>query len=270
MQINDKLYIKSINKVIDYIEGNITKTFTLDELSDCANFSKFHFNRIFHSIVKESPFQFIMRLRLEKSASLLLSRPNESLSEIAVQCGFSDLSVFSRNFKKYFHISPSAYKALKNSNIRQIDSNDHHIAAQIDIYFCQESKTAKWTSNMRIIKNVEVLNLPQMTVAYTRNMGSYNGNNELYQKHREELLSWAAARDLMNNEDFKYLILYHDNPAVALNSNQRMSLCVVVPPDTQTSGTIGKMDIEKGKYVVCQFNLSAKDFQKAWDWIFNK
>ncbi|MNE82153.1 DNA gyrase inhibitor [compost metagenome] len=74
----------------------------------------------------------------------------------------------------------------------------------------------------------------------------------------------------MNYEDFKYLILYHDNPTVALNNNQRMSLCVVVPPGTPTNGTIGKMDIEKGKYVVCQFNLSAKDFPKAWDWIFNK
>ena len=272
MQINDRLYIKSINKVIDYIERNITKTFTLDELSDCANFSKFHFNRIFHSIVKESPFQFIMRLRLEKSASLLLSRPNESLSEIAAQCGFSDLSVFSRNFKKYFNSSPSVYKreASKNSNIRQIDSNDQQANAQIDKYFCPDSKTVKWISNMEIIKNVEVLSLPQMTVAYTRNLGPYNGNNELYQKHREELLSWAAARDLMNYEDFKYLILYHDNPTVALNSNQRMSLCVVVPPDTLTTGTIGKMDIEKGKYVVCQLNLSAKDFPKAWDWIFNK
>lgn len=122
---------------------------------------------------------------------------------------------------------------------------------------------------MEIIKNVEVKKLPAMTVAYIRNFGSYTGNNESYQKSRDELFAWAASRELIKN-DFKYLILYHDNPKVALNDKQRMTLCISIPPETETSGIIGKMNIEEGRYLICEFELSSKDFPKAWDWIYGQ
>lgn len=272
MQTKYNYYIGNINKVIDYIDKNLEKSFSLEELSSIANFSKFHFHRIFLTILGESPFQYILRLRLEKSASLILSQPSNKISDIAFQCGFSDLSIFSRNFKKYFNTTPSAYKknAIKKSNTSQTKSNIKHIEDKIDIYFCPESKIIKWISSMEIIKNIEVKRIPKMTVAYTRSIGPYKGNDALYKKHRNELFAWAASKELMNNENFNYLILYHDNPNVTLNDTQRMSLCVTIPPETETSGIIGKMDIEEGKYVICQFELSAQDFPKAWDWIYGQ
>ncbi|MCK5076904.1 MAG: helix-turn-helix transcriptional regulator, partial [Calditrichia bacterium] len=51
-------YIASINRVIDYIEKNLDKNLTLDTLSDVANFSRFHFHRIFSAIVGETINQF--------------------------------------------------------------------------------------------------------------------------------------------------------------------------------------------------------------------
>ena len=82
-------YKSRINRVIDYIDQNIDKSLTLDELAQVANFSKFHFNRIFHSFIGEALFQFIQRLRIEKAAYLLLTNPRNSITEIAYQCGFS-------------------------------------------------------------------------------------------------------------------------------------------------------------------------------------
>ncbi len=67
---------------------------TLEELASVANFSKFHFNRIFQSIVGETPFQFISRVRIEKAAMLIATNKNESISEIAYKCGFSDTQYF--------------------------------------------------------------------------------------------------------------------------------------------------------------------------------
>ncbi|WP_108866789.1 AraC family transcriptional regulator [Aquimarina aquimarini] len=272
MQTKQNHYIRNTNKVLDYIDKNLEKSFSLEELSLIANFSKFHFRRIFIAIVGESPFQYIVRLRLEKSASLIISQPHKSLSEIAYQCGFSDLSIFSRSFKKHFNTTASFYKkeAIQKSNNSQTNSNIRHKEDKIAPYFCPASKTIKWTSTMEIIKNVEVRTLSKMTVAYNRSLGPYKGNNELYQKHRGELFAWAASKELMGNEDFKYLIVYHDNPKVTLNDTQRMSLCVTIPKETETDGIIGKMDIEEGKYVVCQFEMSAQDFPKAWDWIYGQ
>jgi AraC family transcriptional regulator len=265
-------YKSRINKTFDYIELNLENAMTLEELAAVANFSKFHFNRIFHSIVGETPFQFILRLRLEKAASIILSNKNKSISEIASRCGFSDISIFSRNFRNYFNISASQYRKekLQNSNISQLNSNTEQQDDKPIQYFCPELQTIKWRTNMEINKSVEVKELPKMTVAYVRSIGPYNGNQELYQNHRNKLFAWAGARGLMGGKDFKYLVLYHDNPNVALSDNLRMSLCITVPPETKVDGEIGKMEIEKARYVVCRFELTAQDFHKAWDWIYGQ
>lgn len=265
--IRQQYYISQINKVLDYIDQHLDKTFSLEELSAQALFSKYHFHRMFTAIVGEAPFQYILRLRLEKAASMIVVAPQKSLSSIAIECGFSDLSVFSRNFKKHFNQTPTAYK---KSNKRQIQSNEHQSLGKIAPYFCLDFRTIKWRTNMDVIKNVEVRELSTMTVAYNRSFGPYQGNNELYQKHRSELFAWAAAKGIMANQNFKYLILYHDNPNVALNDNQRMSLCVTIPPNIEPQGQIGKMDIKQGKYLVCECELTALDFPKVWDWIYGQ
>lgn len=265
-------YIAKINRVIDYIDLNLGKSMTLDELSKVSHFSKFHFNRIFLSIVGESPFQFILRLRLEKSASLLLANDRESISDIAFRCGYSDLSVFSRNFKKYFGISASQYRRDKfqNSNINQVKSKLSKKDERPHLYFCHDSQMIKWKTKMEMVKSVEVKELPSMTVGYLRNMGPYNGDKEQYENHRNRLFSWAASRDLLNTKDFKYLVLYHDNPQVALSDNLRMSLCVTIPEDLEVEGQIGKMHIVSTTYVLCRFELREDEFSLAWDWIYGQ
>lgn len=263
-------YIKNINKVIDFIDRNIGKSYSLQELSAISNFSKYHFHRIFCSLVGEPLFQYILRLRLEKCASVLALEPKRKLSDIALHYGFSDLSIFSRHFKKQFGVSPSSYRAefLKKSNYSQTNSNIQRICNCSEIYLCPELNTNKWTNQMEIIKRVEVQNFSAITVAYIRNFGAYAGNSFSYEKSRNELFAWAISKDLMNKEGFKYLIVYHDNPSVALNDKLRMSLCVTIPENFETDGVVGKMGIDGGKYLVCECELTTEDFPKAWEWIY--
>jgi AraC family transcriptional regulator len=163
-------YISKINKAIDYIELNLENSITLNDLAKAAQFSKFHFNRIFSLLIGETPFQFVTRVRVEKAASLLRSTKNLNISEIALKCGFSDVAVFSKNFKKHFKTSATQYKRdkLKNSNNKQ-----NHLLTKP--YFCQRLQTIKWRINMVINKGVEVKKLPKITVAYVRNIGPWNG-----------------------------------------------------------------------------------------------
>lgn len=123
---------------------------------------------------------------------------------------------------------------------------------------------------MKLNKNVEVKELPQMTVAYIRNMGPWNGDKNVYKRLRNKLFLWANARGLIEKQDFKYLILYHDDPNVALSNKLRMSLCVTVPPETKVDGEIGKMEIEAAKYAIARFELTGQDFQKAWEWMYGQ
>jgi AraC family transcriptional regulator len=265
-------YTVRINKTLDYIEHNLENSITLEDLADAANFSKFHFNRIFHSMVGETPFQFVSRLRLEKAASLIAASKNSSIYEISLKCGFSDISVFSRNFKNYFKIPASQYRKerLKNSNISQLNSNTKQQDDKSFQYVCHTLQTIEWRTNMELNKSVEVKELSKMTVAYVRNIGPWNGDQEQYHKLRNKLFSWAGARGLMGGKDFKYLILYHDDPNVALSDKLRMSLCITIPPETNVDGEIGKMEIEAAKYAIARFELTVLDFQKAWDWIYGQ
>jgi len=265
-------YISRINKTFDYIESNLEKSMTLEELADVANFSKFHFNRIFHSIVGETPFQFILRVRIERAATLIAVNKKESISEIAYKCGFTDISVFSRNFKNYFKVSASKYRIQKsnNSNLSQQDSNSRQSYEKPMQYFCPELKTIKWRTNMKLNKSVEVKELSKMTVAYIRHIGPYKGDDKLFESIWNRLFSWAGPRGLIGGKDFKSLVIYHDDPNITIEDKLRMSVCITVPADTKVDGDVGKMEIEAAKYVIARFELSAQDFQQAWDWVYSQ
>ncbi len=265
-------YISRINKTFDYIETNLEKSMTLEELAKIANFSKFHFNRIFHSIVGETPFQFILRLRIERAATLIATNKKESISQIAYKCGFSDISIFSRNFKNYFQISATQYRVKKsnNSNISQQDSNRHQSDEKPTQYFCPDLKTIQWRTNMKLNKSVEVKELPKMTLAYIRHIGPYKGDGALFERIWNRLFSWAGPRGLIGGKDFKSLVIYHDDPNVTIEDKLRMSVCITVSADTKVDGEVGKMEIEAAKYVIARFELGAQDFQEAWSWVYGQ
>jgi AraC family transcriptional regulator len=151
-------YISRINKTFDYIDSHLDTPMTLEELAAVASFSKYHFNRIFHSIVRETPFQFIQRVRIEKAAMLMLTNTKMTISEVALKCGFPDISVFSRNFKNCFGVSPTRYRSNKsqNSNFSQTDSNRGQPDGRAILYFCPELQTIKWRTNMKLNKSVEI------------------------------------------------------------------------------------------------------------------
>ncbi len=101
-----------ILEVVRYIEQNLDKNLTLEMLAEIACFSPFHFQRIFKSIVGESPKQLIKRLRLEAAAHIITLSPQKSIFEVALSVGFSSLEAFSRAFKDYYSMSPDTFKGV--------------------------------------------------------------------------------------------------------------------------------------------------------------
>lgn len=274
MQNNHLLneYKSRINKVIDYIDNNIDKQLTLDELASISNFSKFHFHRIFQAFIGETPFQFILRIKLEKAATLLLNNPSESITDIAHICGFSDISIFSRNFKNHFKQSATEWRSVKyaKSNLSKINSKTKQSEIKSSMYICKDSKTIKWRTNMKLNKSVEVKELQKTTVAYIRYIGPYKGDEKLFENLWDKLCTWAGARGLLQLPDVKFIVIYHDDPNVADEKNLRMSVCVSVPADTKVDGEVGKMEIEAGKYVFARFELNGQQFQQAWEWVYGE
>jgi len=267
-------YRGRINRVMDYIEKNLSKSLTLEELSDVASFSKFHFSRIFWAMTGETPFQFLMRIRMEKAATYLVMNPKYPISQIAFLCGYSDLSVFSRNFKTHFKIPPSEWRNRKNSqmfrNENRTDRNTDQFNKPSSNYFSHQYEPLKWRTNMELNRSVEVRELPGMTIAYIRHVGPYKGNGELFQGLFDRLFAWAGSRELLKQPDMKTITVYHDDPDVTAENKLRLSVGLIVPKDTKVEGEISKMDIDAGKYVVARFELGVQDYQKAWSWLFGE
>jgi AraC family transcriptional regulator len=259
-------YKARINKAFDYIEQNIEKQFRLDELGEVANFSKYHFHRIFQACVGETPFQFINRVRLEKAASAITMRDELSISEIAHKCGFSDVSIFSRNFKSYFKKSPSEYRKKKDGSFSNLHKNLE--SEKPTTYFSMESNSIKWKTDVEFVKNAEIKELPAMTLAYVRHTGPYKGSGKLFQRLWNKLFTWAGPRGFLSGKDYKALIVYHDNPNITRENKLRSSVCITVPHNTKVDGEIGKMEFDRGLYMVTNFEIAIRDFEKAWFWVY--
>ena len=56
-------YLQSIYRVMEYIEANYQNNLSLEELASIAKYSKYHFHRIFRSIMDESIYEYIKRVR---------------------------------------------------------------------------------------------------------------------------------------------------------------------------------------------------------------
>lgn len=101
--------IDAVKKALIFIEANFTKNITLDDVAESAGYSKYHFCRCFNEITKSTVNSYINRLRIDYAASLL-AKQRLSVGETAEKCGFSDISYFTKTFKKYTARTPSQYK----------------------------------------------------------------------------------------------------------------------------------------------------------------
>src|SRR6476646_11712650 len=112
-------YTQRINRVIDYLRGSLDRQVKLGELAGIACFSEFHFHRILGAVSGETLNGFTNRLRLEKAARLL-RYSDQSLTDIALDCGFSSSATFSRAFRSGYDTSPRQFRKsgeIKKSKI---------------------------------------------------------------------------------------------------------------------------------------------------------
>jgi len=98
-----------ILKLRGYIEDNLSKDITLEELAELVFFNKTYFVKRFKILWGTTPMRFVSKIRIEH-ARRLLRMTDESISKIAEECGFKSIHYFSRTFKKETGKSPLEYR----------------------------------------------------------------------------------------------------------------------------------------------------------------
>ena len=248
-------YLERINRAIDYVVGNLDRPLNLSEVAKVACFSPFHFHRIFHSLVGEPLSQFVNRLRLERALQILSHNPNRQLTGVALQCGFSSSSDFSRRFKKRYGVPPSVFdiNAFRAQRRGDLQTSGAQHGARLERLPVGENPDGF---------EVELRSLPARTVAYVRVLESYREGAVAAAAAR--LFSWATARDLADGQWLGYM---WDDPELVALKHCRYDVAVVVDQVTP-EGEIGRFDFPAMTIaqVVVRGGIDVE--MRAIDWLF--
>jgi AraC-like DNA-binding protein len=101
--------IARVTRVVRAIDRDPGATHRLGDLAREARLSTYHFLRTFESLTGLTPHRYVVRARLREAAIRLAAEP-EKILDIALDCGFGDVSNFNRAFRAEFGVSPGAFR----------------------------------------------------------------------------------------------------------------------------------------------------------------
>jgi AraC-like DNA-binding protein len=98
-----------ITRAVRMIEQHWDAELNLEALAKAAGLSPYHFLRTFEQLTGLTPHQYLRRVRLRRAAERLASEPGKIL-DMALDCGFGDVSNFNRAFRTEFGVNPARFR----------------------------------------------------------------------------------------------------------------------------------------------------------------
>lgn len=114
--VNDVPFL--LKKVVKYIEENISNRIDINELAQMTRWSSQHFIRVFTQFMGDTPYQFILKKKIEK-AKVLATESDISMKDIAFELGFQSYGNFCKLFKRETGKNPDEYRKY-NSIIKHM------------------------------------------------------------------------------------------------------------------------------------------------------
>ncbi len=232
----EQLYIQRIMHVLVYIQKNLDRELSLEEISREAFFSQYHFHRIFRALVGESLKEHIRRLRLERAASHLKYN-NKQIIDIAFDAGYQTHEAFCRAFKSAFEYSPSEFRTNKTL-ITQIGKAGIHYKKDI-----QEKDIVILIGDEPM--DVAIKTIEPMRVAFVRHIGPYD----------EVSIAWDKLCTHLGKEGFlgsqsTFIGICYDDPEVTAPEKIRYDACITIDDSFIPTGEISVKIIGGGEYAV--------------------
>ncbi|WP_405562335.1 GyrI-like domain-containing protein [Polaribacter sp. Asnod6-C07] len=263
MNTQHKITNNTITRICDaivYVEENLDKKLTLEKVAQKAYFSPFHFHRLFKVVTNETLQNFINRKRIEKAASFLLHQKDKTVTEISELIGYSNLSSFSKSFKKFYGISPTKFKEItpnKFSKISKTESKKGQIKISLEQYICNINNALNW---LKMNTKPEIKKTPRLDLAYISHKGKIDAIGSVYNK----LVKWATPKGLIN-EQTRMVTIYHDSPKITDPNNLRMSACIVLNDPIDLDDSVNLRILSPTKCIVSRFEITPFQFQQAWE-----
>ncbi len=250
-------YVERVNRAIDHIIRNLAQPLNLEEVSEAACFSPFHFHRVFKALLGETLNQFVKRQRLERALYLMSHAPKRSLTDVALDCGFGSSSDFSRSFKQHYGASPRSFDLDTFRNTRR---------EEFERYLSSRDGGPRFTS-LPAGENpdgfeVQLRDLPARTVAYIRVLDPYREG--VAQAACERLLAWAIERGLADGQWLGYM---WEEPEIVALKDCRYDVALVVD-DIEPAGEIGRFEFPPMRVAEVVLSGDIELEMRAIDWLY--
>jgi AraC family transcriptional regulator len=239
-------YQQVVMKVLHYINQNLAGDVSLETLAGIANYSPFHFQRIFSEAILETPKQYIIRLRLERAAYFIKIFPGLAINEIASGCGFSSHSIFSRAFKNYYGISAEQYKELPSAEMQEINKKKNQFTKWEEI-----SWITPISDIQERIKNVKLSPLPTINTIYSFKIACIQttlSHKENISFAFKSLFQWANPRGLITTST-KYYGIWLDFPFITTYNKCRFLCGIELNTEIKPDKEICILTFNKSQYV---------------------
>ena len=247
-------YTQRIDRVIDYLRGNLDRSVKLAELANVACFSEFHFHRIFRAVSGETLNNFTNRLRLEKAARLL-RYSEQSLTEIALACGFSSSATFSRAFRHGYDTSPSQYRKsgeIKKSKICK------------ELFPEEEYGLPMSAEEKRAAFPVRLIDMPERQIAYLRVTNAFELDRVL--AALETIIEWAKSQDIFSQGTLFGMTV--DDPHVTPKHLYRYEVCLASSLPFECMEGMSKLKMPAMRYAVVKVSGDLHQVATAWDYLY--
>jgi len=209
-------YQQRLNSVFNYINDHLNDSLSVEELSQVAHFSKYHFHRQFSEYTGISVIKYVQLMRLKRASYQLAFRGHERVIDIAMDAGFENAESFSRAFKKMFGQTPSQfrknpeweawcekYQFLNKERVHRMITGKHN--QQVNLIEFKETKVA-------------VL--------------EHRGAPERVSDSVRHFIQWRKQNNLSPKISETYNIVY-DDPATTAPEKYRIDICASVNNDVK-------------------------------------
>jgi AraC family transcriptional regulator len=265
-------YERRMNRVLDHIDRNLDAQLDLPALADVANFSRYHFHRIFAAWMGETIGDYVRRRRLEVAAHKLAA--GAAVLDVALATGFGSGEAFARAFKSRFGSTPTEWRSNtpeRTAAFLAAQRAQHSNFDQANSKYGQAGTGANGEHDVsnnpygELTMEVQVIDLPPAHVAYRRHIGPYGPSvGEFWGR---TIMPWLMANGLANATCYG---IGHDDPSVTPPEKCRYDACVEIPAGFDPGGQFSVTDLPGGRYAVTRYTGAPRDIGPAWNWLMKE
>lgn len=246
-------YTERLLRVIDHINRHLDDDVSIDTLAAIACFSRFHFQRQFSQFFGISLSRYIHRLKLRRASFALAFNPEQKITDIAFEAGYSNSESFSRSFKRTVGQSPSAFR---NQPIWEI---------------WQGRLQLPESSYRNPAMNIKIMQFSETPIAVFEHLGP----PERIMESVQQLIAWRKETQLSPIKTARTFGIAYSDPEHTAADAFRFDLCAEVKaPVPDNAYNIVNKVIPSGRCAVKRHigspeNLAASIYPIYRDWLPN-